>query len=48
MQYDHSIKLIMKVKMYVTRHGLTDWNVKGKTQENADIELNEAGIRQAK
>lgn len=36
------------MKIYVTRHGQTDWNVQGKTQERADIELNEVGIKQAK
>ena len=36
------------MKIYVTRHGQTDWNVQGKTQGRADIELNEVGINQAK
>ena len=36
------------MKIYVTRHGQTDWNVQGKTQGRADIELNEVGIKQAK
>lgn len=36
------------MKIYVTRHGQTDWNVQGKTQGRADIELNEIGIKQAK
>ncbi len=36
------------MKIYVTRHGQTDWNVEGKTQGRADIELNEVGISQAK
>ena len=30
------------MKIYVTRHGQTDWNVQGKTQGRADIELNES------
>lgn len=36
------------MKLYVTRHGQTDWNVQGKTQGRTDIELNEVGIEQAK
>ena len=36
------------MKIYVTRHGQTDWNVQGKTQGRTDIELNEVGIKQAK
>ena len=36
------------MKIYVTRHVQTDWNVQGKTQGRADIELNEVGIKQAK
>ena len=35
-------------KIYIVRHGKTDWNVKGLLQGSADIELNEEGIRQAK
>ena len=36
------------MKLYLIRHGETDWNVQGKTQGRADIELNEVGIKQAK
>lgn len=36
------------MKIYVTRHGQTDWNLEGKTQGRVDIELNEVGIKQAK
>lgn len=31
----------------LTRHGQTEWNVLGKVQGRADIELNEKGIKQA-
>lgn len=33
--------------LYFVRHGQTDWNVLGKVQGRADIELNEKGIQQA-
>ena len=33
--------------IYFVRHGQTDWNVLGKIQGHADIELNEMGIKQA-
>ena len=36
------------MKIYVVRHGQTNWNVKGKIQGKSDIELNEKGIEQAK
>lgn len=36
------------MKVYVIRHGLTDWNLNGKIQGQKDIELNEIGIKQAK
>lgn len=35
-------------KIYIVRHGKTDWNVKGLLQGSADIEINEEGIQQAK
>lgn len=35
-------------KIYIVRHGKTDWNVKGLLQGTADIEINEEGIQQAK
>ena len=35
-------------KLYVVRHGKTDWNVKGLLQGSIDTELNEDGILQAK
>ena len=34
--------------LYVTRYGETDWNLYGKVQGKADIELNAKGIEQAK
>ena len=35
-------------KLYIVRHGKTDWNVKKLLQGKTDIELNEEGIEQAK
>lgn len=35
-------------KLYIVRHGQTDWNVKKLLQGKTDIELNEDGIKQAK
>lgn len=32
-------------KLYVVRHGQTDWNVKKILQGSTDIELNENGIK---
>ena len=36
------------MKIIVTRHGQTDWNVLGKLQGHLDIELNDMGRKQAK
>lgn len=36
------------MKIYVVRHGQTEWNVLKKMQGSADIPLNEKGIDQAK
>lgn len=36
------------MKLYVVRHGQTDWNLNGLLQGNTDIYLNENGINQAK
>lgn len=36
------------MKIYVMRHGLTDWNLNNKMQGQKDTELNETGIQQAK
>lgn len=35
-------------KLYIVRHGKTDWNVKGLLQGSTDIELNEEGILETK
>ncbi len=34
-------------KLYIVRHGQTDWNVKKLLQGATDIELNGEGIKQA-
>lgn len=35
------------MKLFLIRHGQTDWNLKEKIQGSCDIELNDAGIKQA-
>jgi len=35
------------MKLFLIRHGQTDWNLKGKIQGSCDIELNDTGVKQA-
>ncbi len=35
------------MKIYIVRHGKTEWNVLGKMQGSTDIPLNEIGLKQA-
>ena len=35
------------MKIYIVRHGQTDWNVEGRYAGRIDVELNEKGIEQA-
>ena len=35
------------MKLYIIRHGQTDWNVQGRIQGRQDIPLNAAGRSQA-
>lgn len=35
------------MKLFLIRHGQTDWNLRGKIQGSYDSELNDTGVRQA-
>lgn len=35
------------MKLYIVRHGQTDWNAKGIMQGNTDTTLNQIGRKQA-
>ena len=37
----------MAKNIFIARHGLTQWNLEGKVQGQADIPLLEGGIKQA-
>src|SRR5262245_46586520 len=36
------------LKLYLVRHGETDWNADGRIQGHSDIELNPRGLEQAR
>ena len=41
------MKGVFCMKLYVVRHGQTDWNVQHKLQGSVDIPLNSTGLKQA-
>lgn len=36
------------MRLYLTRHGQTEWNVEGRVQGRSDVPLTEEGLRQAR
>jgi broad specificity phosphatase PhoE len=39
---------LLMLKLYLIRHGETDWNAEGRIQGHSDVELNERGLEQAR
>ncbi len=44
--YNHPLETMLK--LYLIRHGETDWNADGRIQGHSDIELNARGLEQAR
>lgn len=38
---------MFEIKIFIVRHGITDWNIEGRLQGRENTHLNEDGIRQA-